>query len=124
VKEPETAMALMTPEEGVDVDKEAIKKRFAMSDFLISSANQFGRLDFVTELFEYRISVEPDEQQKWKTDPQNWATLAFLYHQEGETDKAVETLETAKELIPSFATTATCFVDNIKNGREPQEGCQ
>ncbi len=124
VKEPETAMALMTPEEGVDVDKEAIKKRFAISDFLISSANQFGRLDFVTELFEYRISVEPDEQQKWKTDPQNWATLAFLYHQEGETDKAVETLETAKELIPSFATTATCFVDNIKNGREPQEGCQ
>lgn len=112
----EGAIALM--------DSEKAKDKFARSNFIISTANQFGQIDFVIELFEYRINKEPDKSQNWKNEAQNWATLAYLYYQKGEIEKAVSTLETAKEGIPSFATTATCFIDSMEEGLDPQEECQ
>lgn len=123
VNEPETALALMHSDtEGVT--DEAILQRFAKSDFLLGAANQAGQLGLVTELFEYRVHNDVAGLPDWKSDPQNWASLAFLYHQQRETQKAIETLTEAGELIPSFATTASCFIDNLENNREPQEGCQ
>ena len=123
VNEPETALALMHSD-NEEVSDEAILRRFAASDFVIGSANQFGQFSFVTDLYEYRVHAEPDAAQKWSEDPQTWASLAFLYHQQNDSEKAVATLNEAKEKIPSFAPTATCIADNIENGREPQEGCQ
>ena len=105
------------------MDSEEAKARFAKSDFLISSANQTGQRDLVTELFEYRVNSQPSEEQNWVNDPQNWATLAFLYYQQGMKEKAIEILNQAKEVIPTFAPTASCFVGNIENNKEPQEGC-
>ena len=105
------------------MDSEEAKARFAKSDFLISSANQTGQRELVTELFEYRVNSQPSEEQSWVNDPQNWATLAFLYYQQGMKEKAIETLNQAKEIIPTFAPTASCFVGNIENNKEPQEGC-
>lgn len=120
--QPEAAIALK--ESAVEgVSNEEIMRRFAGSDFLIGSANQFEQFAFVAELFEYRVNAEPDESQKWADDPQNWATLAYLYYRLKDTEKAIATLNASKERIPSFTATATCIAGNIENGREPQEGC-
>lgn len=120
--QPEAAIALMHSE-NPEVTNEAIIHRFASSDFLIGSANQFGQYAFAAQLFEYRVSTKPDEQQKWATDAQNWATLAYLYYQLKENDKAIAVLNTAKEQLPGFAGKATCIAANIENGRDPQEDC-
>lgn len=112
----EEAMALM--------DSDAAKARFAASDFLISTVNQFGYHAFAAELFEYRANAEPTRRQSWATNPQTWATLAYLYYQASNTEAALETLKLSEEKVPAFAGTAQCFATNIENGRDPQEGCQ
>ena len=109
---PEQAIALM--------DSETAKKRFANSDFLLSAANEAGQTDFLIDLFKLRLAETPPTEQN---AAQNYATLAFLYHQKGEIELALQTLEEGQRLIPTFATTATCLSDNIKNGRDPQVGC-
>jgi len=101
----------------------AVERRFAGSEFLISAANQQGRADFAAELFEIRVQTEPDAQQSWRMEPQNWATLAFLYYELEDTQKAVATLEEAMQVIPDFAPTAQCIAGNIEAGNDPQEGC-
>jgi tetratricopeptide (TPR) repeat protein len=97
--------------------------RFARSDFLIGTANQFGQSELVIKLFEYRANTEPDGRQKWQEQPQTWASLAYLYYKSGNNERAIEVLNEGKEAIPSFAGTAACFVDNIESGKDPQEGC-
>ncbi len=112
VGRPEEAKALM--------DSEAARDRFAKSDFILSGANDAGETEFMIDLFTRRIEMTA------KTDPtaaQNYATLAFLYHQAGKMDEAIRILDEGKKLIPTFAPTASCLSDNIKNGRDPQEGC-
>lgn len=105
------------------MDSPETEQRFAASDFLIGTANQFGQTDFVIDLFEIRVSTEPNELQQWQTNAQNWATLSFLYYNQGNTEAAIETLRRSEEFVPSFAPTAQCIMGNIENGREPQEGC-
>ncbi|MCA9357007.1 O-antigen ligase family protein, partial [Candidatus Kaiserbacteria bacterium] len=115
VGENDKAISLMqmeTPEE-----TEAIKQQFAKSDFLVGAANQAGATEFVVELFKVRAENNPE-------DAQTRASLAFLYYQLGDNEKAIETLNVAKTDIPSFEPTATCIIGNIENGREPQEGCK
>jgi len=118
------SLALMNSDED-SVSDEDILRRFAKSDFLISSANQFEQTDFLITLFEHRIS--PDsitaDQKQWRVDAQSWATLAFLYHQIGNDEKAIATLEESKVLIPSFEVKASCIVENIEEGRDPQLDC-
>lgn len=116
VGEPEAAKELMESDEA--------KARFAASDFFISTANQFGHLDIMIDLYEYRVNAEPDQQQNWRTNPQNWATLAFLYYENDNTEAALETLMEAGEQIPDFSGTASCFAENIEAGNPPQEGCE
>lgn len=122
VDKPELVEELMTSDL-VEVSDEAIMRRFGRSDFLIGTANQFGQTEFVTKMFEYRVNSEPDSQQQWRTDPQNWGSLSFLYYQAGDKEKSIATLEAAKEAVPTFAETASCFIENIQNDRDPQEGC-
>ncbi len=118
----EVKALLVSDVEGIT--DEDILQRLAASDFLIGAANQAGDYEFMTQLFEYRIGDGSDSNNRWSENPQTWASLAFLYHQQGQTDKAVETLEQAGEKLPSFTAAASCFADNMKNGRDPQEGCQ
>lgn len=106
------------------LDSDETLKRFAASDFLISTANQFGRYEFAAKLLKYRSTAEPDRKQSWSTNPQTWATLAYLYYQASNTEAALETLAESEVIVPSFAATAQCFAENIQNGRSPQEGCQ
>lgn len=105
----EEAVALM--------DSEAAKNRFAQSDFIVSYANQKGMTNFLVELFERRVELEPDVVQ-------HRATLAFLYHTQGNKDAALEILETSAAQFPEFASLASCVADNIENDREPTEGCE
>jgi tetratricopeptide (TPR) repeat protein len=105
---PAEAIALM--------DSEAAKKRFAKGDFLLSAANSAGQTDFLIELFKVRLMEAQDNAQ-------NWATLAFLYHEKGDKAGALKTLDEGKLAVPSFARTATCIADNINNGKAPEVGC-
>ncbi len=105
---PEEAIALM--------DSEAARARFAKSEFLLAAAHESGQTDFLIEIFKERINTTP-------ADAQNWATLAFLYHEKGDKDGALRALEEGKLAVPSFARSATCIADNIKNGKKPEEGC-
>lgn len=124
VDEADTGIALMRVPEDSEIDQNAVMKRFAASDFLISTANQFGRQDVIIELFEYRLGPEEVTGRNWRTVPQNWATLAFLYFETEQPEEAKRVLQESLTAVPEFAPTATCFIDNIDNGREPQEGCQ
>jgi len=111
-------------DEGVALmDSPKAERRFAASDFIISTANQQGRADFAAELFEIRTQTAPDKLQSWRTEPQTWATLAFLYYQLEDSQKAIATLNAATEVIPTFAPTAQCFSNNIESGNDPQEDC-
>ncbi len=105
---PEEAKALM--------DSEAAKLRFAKSDFLLAAAHEAGETDFLIELFKTRTTTTPDNAQ-------NWATLAFLYTEKGDTENALKTLEEGKVAAPAFAKTATCIAGNIKAGKDPEAGC-
>ena len=106
------------------MNDEAARARFAASDFLIGAANNAEAVGFVQELLEERVATEPSTRQNWKFDPQTWASLAFVYYQQDDNDKAIDTLNEASELIPSFAGIASCFIENIEAGNDPQEGCQ
>ena len=108
VDKPQEAIALM--------DSEAARKRFAQSDFLLGAADEAGQVDFLIELFETRIEID-------RSNAQTWATLAFLYHQKGDFDKAIAVLEESKLAVPTFTKTAACIIGNIKAGRDPQLGC-
>ena len=109
------AAALLTSDE--------IRRQFADSQFLISTANQFAQYDFAIDLFEYRVNLDPSEGKDWRTDPQNWATLAFLYYQAGDNAQAITTLRNGVEVIPTFEPTASCFINNLQAGQNPQVGC-
>jgi tetratricopeptide (TPR) repeat protein len=104
----ETAESLLeTPE---------ITSQIAGSDFVASAANQAGQYGFLAQLFEARVASNPEEAQ-------TWATLAFVYYQDGRTEDALRVLEEAADSVPSFSETATCFANNIEQGIDPQTGC-
>ena len=105
------------------IDAEGAPTRFAASEFILSTANQFGRQDIMAELYEVRIATEPNVQQNWANDAQNWATLAFLYYELGDTQRAIETLDRTKVQLPGFEPTASCIIGNLENGQDPQAGC-
>ncbi len=67
------------------------------------------------ELYSHRLKLDPET-------PQNWATLAFLYYNQGDINRAIEILREAQTVLPSF-TAANCFIDNIEAGLDPQQGC-
>lgn len=102
------------------MDSEEAKARFAKSEFLLAAANDAGAVDFMIDLFKNRIENTPNSD---KSAQQNWATLAYLYYEKGDTENAINTLDEAIKQIPSFATTGTCLSNNIKNGKSPEEGC-
>jgi O-antigen ligase/tetratricopeptide (TPR) repeat protein len=108
-REPEAARAL--------VIDDAVKARFASSDFLVNAVHGSGDLPFLAELFALRI--EADQQ-----NAQNWASLAFVHFQLGNRDQALATLKEGGEKIPSFAPTARCIAGNIESGRDPQTPCE
>jgi tetratricopeptide (TPR) repeat protein len=99
------------------VTDERIRRVFAQNDFLVSAVNTAGDMTFLAELYELRTETQP-------TVAQNWASLSFIYYQLGETERAVEVLESASEAVPTFAKSAQCFIANIEAGKEPQDGCR
>ncbi|MBY0309575.1 O-antigen ligase family protein [Patescibacteria group bacterium] len=98
------------------VDNEATKERFAASDFLINGVNAAGDLPFLAELFTIRRDKNPENAQ-------NWASLAFVYYQMNDIDRALQILTEGGEVVPSFKKPAECIADNIKNGRAPDTAC-
>jgi O-antigen ligase/Flp pilus assembly protein TadD len=104
----EAIAALMTDD--------TVRDQFAQSDLIVSTANQTGSTDFLLELFERRVALGPENAQAW-------ATLAFLYYQAGRSDEAITTLAAGAEAVPAFASSSQCISENIRAGRDPQEGC-
>lgn len=110
-KDVETARALIaeaTPE---------FLARIAASDFVLGAVNAAGEYATLASFYETRVTTDD-------TNPQNWASLAYVYYQLKQNDKAIATLDRAKIAVPTFATTATCFAANIQKGVSPEVGCQ
>lgn len=108
VGDSDTARSLM--------DNEEARRQISTSDFVANAANQNGQTSFLVELFSNRIIYGPE-------NPQNWATLAYLLYEDGQKERAIETLEESKTAVPAFADKAGCFIENIESGNDPQEGC-
>lgn len=89
---------------------------FAQNDFALGAAEQAGATDLLVRMFESRIESEP-------TNPQNFASLAFVYYRKGDEAKAIELLKAGAVAAPTFAKTSECFVKNIEEGNSPDEGC-
>lgn len=89
---------------------------FALNDYALSSVNQAEDYEFLAQLYEIRIARQP-------SDAQARASLAFLYYQLDEPEKAVAVLRTAATDIPSFAEKASCYADNIEAGIDPSTPC-
>ncbi len=106
-----TAMALITEADA------AFKLRLAKSDFVIGAINKAGEFTLLTELFELRVAAD-------SSNAQNWATLAFLYLELKDKDKAIETLARAGTAVPTIAVMMQCISGNLVAGREPELGCQ
>jgi tetratricopeptide (TPR) repeat protein len=108
---------------------EEFKNRLAQSDFVLSAANTVGNYRLMADLYERRLGLDGSVAQ-------NWASLAFVYYQESNAsgtdpitkrqlvDKAISTLTRGAEAVPSFAPTATCVAENLRNGRAPETNCQ
>ncbi len=106
--EREQAKALATDERMLQV--------FAQNDFLVSAVNQAGDLPFLASLFEERVELQPQNVQ-------HWASLSFIYHQLEDREQSIAVLERAIVAVPTFATSARCFINNIEAGNDPQLGC-
>jgi len=89
---------------------------FARSDYALSASKTSENLVFITTLLEVRVADEP-------ANAQHRASLASVYHELGDTDKAIEILVKAGEDIQAFAPTATCYVANLEAGNTPEAGC-
>lgn len=115
--------------------------RASLNDFLYSSALQAGDTNFVADLYKARIALYEATKagdtsytsvlyssriaNKPNEIDQDWASLAFLYHQNGDPVSAVATLKEAAQKRPSFAKAALCIAGNIEAGKTvPEEGCQ
>ncbi len=98
------------------VADEASFKRAALSDFFVKVVNDAKDIPYLIELYEVRTAAKPEVAQ-------NWASLSFLYYQNKDAKKAVETLDRAIVAVPTFAKSAQCFITNIEAGKEPQLGC-
>jgi O-antigen ligase/tetratricopeptide (TPR) repeat protein len=98
------------------IDSAATKERFALSDFLINGVNVAGDLPFLAELFTIRRDKDPQNAQ-------NWASLAFVYYQMKDMERALAILSEGAEKVPTFKKPATCIADNIKSGRSPELPC-
>lgn len=102
--------------EAIESSDEKFFSSLSSNEYVVGLLGRFEEYGLLTRIFEKRVAEAPD-------DAQTWASLAFLYYQNEELEKAVEVLERASEAVPAFATTASCFSENIKAGNEPQEGC-
>ena len=110
-KDVEKAQAL------IDAATPELNTRLAGSDFVIGAVNSAGAFNYLATLYETRIEADG-------TNPQNWASLAYVYYQLKQNDKAISTRDRAIVAVPTFAPTAQCFSANIKKGLSPEVGCQ
>jgi len=90
--------------------------RIARSDFAINAIHNAGERYLAIALLERRAEFEPEEVK-------TWTSLAFLYYQNMESEKALEALERGAQNVPSFKKTADCISSNIIAGRAPETPC-
>ncbi len=91
-------------------------RAFALNDFAVSTVQQSGEFQLLAEMFEERVKADPD-------DVQSRASLAFLYHQLEDKERAIATLRETVEIYPEFAGQAECIIGNIEAGNPPEQDC-
>ncbi len=102
------AKALLTTEEE--------RLAFAQNDFAVGTVQQKGDLGWLAELYELRVKALP-------ADAQNWASLAFIYYELKNNDRAIEVLKEGSIAAPGLAPNAKCIISNIETGKAPDTPC-
>ncbi|MFN3188079.1 MAG: O-antigen ligase family protein [Candidatus Paceibacteria bacterium] len=108
--EVDTAMQLIEQADDTFFD------RIVKNDFVVNAANLSGEKDFVISLFERRVELDGSVAQ-------TWASLSFLYYEQGERQKSIDTLREGAQRVPAFKKTADCIEGNIVAGRAPETPC-
>ncbi len=112
--------AVLFRNDNVDLAKSLIGNEymndFALNDYAISSVEFKKDYAYLASLYEIRTVSQPE-------NPQHRASLAFLYYELGDTEKAIATLDKAGTDIPSFSVAAACYAGNITAGIDPSTPC-
>lgn len=114
------ASGLMYTEEGNRVDELVEEKwwsRFANNNFAIQAADVNGENELMVRMLETRIAEQPQNAQIR-------TSLSFVHYRSGDVAKSIQVLEEAIVAIPDFAQVGSCYVNNLKSGDDPSEGCQ
>jgi tetratricopeptide (TPR) repeat protein len=111
------AKEIATAKELITDATPGFRSRLAGSDFVLNAVNAASEYETLATLYEARVSADD-------SNAQNWASLAYVYYQLKQNDKAIETLARATTAVPSFAQAAKCFSANIAKGVSPEVGCQ
>lgn len=90
---------------------------FAMNDKILMAAQQNEATEMLVKILKERIRLEPDNAQ-------HRASLASVYYEDGQIDKAVAVLEEASREIPAFASLGQCYIDSMQSGEDPRVACQ
>ncbi|MDC1205235.1 O-antigen ligase family protein [Candidatus Pacebacteria bacterium] len=104
------------PEKVEEIITEEHFEAFAMNDFALQTADQFGQRDLLVRMFDVRINNQPE-------NPQYRTSKAFLLYQAQDVDGAITVLQEGVDTIPSFAEKGNCYIENLKVGNEPGDGC-
>ncbi len=96
---------------------ERFANNFALNDYAVTMVQQSGDINWLIDLFLRRINLQPNV-------PANRISLAAAYVELGKKDDAISVLNEVAKVSPEYATSVTCFINNIKADRDPNEGCQ
>jgi tetratricopeptide (TPR) repeat protein len=103
-------------DEGMALIGEEYFGAFAQNDYALSVVDQSKDMTLLARMFETRVALQPQNAQ-------NRATLAFIYSELKQNEKAIAILEKAGSELPEFKERADCFVGNLKKGAKPDVGC-
>jgi tetratricopeptide (TPR) repeat protein len=91
--------------------------QFASNNFALQSADRVQANDVLEKMLRTRIEAAP-------ADPQLRVGLSSVQYRAGNVEGAIATLEQGIADIPSLQQPASCYIENLRNGREPGLGCE
>jgi len=97
-------------------EDDEVLERVAGSDFVFNSIKEYGDLELLIKLQEVRLAKDP-------TNKQDWINLSAIYYEMGNVEKSIEVLERSIEANPSLEKSATCFIEALQTGNDPNLEC-
>lgn len=98
------------------MDSPPARRHLANSEAVVRAASAAGAFELLMELYRIRVATHPGRAQ-------NWAALAYLHHRRGDDEGAIRILKQGAGRIPGFAPQASCIIEKLRSGSDPNQGC-